>query len=111
MRDRTAPEDASDHRGALEDELLALRQAVDARGDQRLDRVGNPLRAVAVLEEHSDGLLPEERVALGLLEQTCAHLERQLVLCEQRIDELLARVARERLELDGRRPHAPAAPV
>ncbi len=43
--DRAAPEDAADHGAAVEQRLLLRRQVVDAGGDQRLERVGDPRRA------------------------------------------------------------------
>ena len=67
--DRAFPEDPADHGGALEQALLVSPQPVDARGDHRLERVGNPLRRGPALEQHPGRLLDEERIALGLLEQ------------------------------------------
>ena len=66
--DRAVPEDPADHGGAMEECLLVGRQVVDARGDQRLQRVRDALGEVvaAALEQHPDRLLDEERVALGL---------------------------------------------
>ena len=55
-------------------------QAVDARGDERLQRVGDALAAAArPLGEHAHRLLDEERVALGLREHGLG-VERQVEL-------------------------------
>ena len=60
-----APEEAADDGRALKGGLLGRRQAVDAGGDQGLERLGDPRAAVAAFREHLDRLLDEERVALG----------------------------------------------
>ena len=85
-------------------------QAVDARRDQCLQRVGDALEAVArTLREHAHGLLDEERVALGL-RQHGAQVERHVEIGGECSDELGALVLAQRLELDRRRAHAAAAP-
>ena len=65
----------------------------------------------AFLEQHAHGLLDEQRIALGLVEQPRLYLLRDVVLCEQCVGELLALVTRQRLELDRRRTHASSAPA
>ena len=112
--DRAVPEDAADHRRPLEERLLGRRQRVDARRDQGLERVGDPLGPVLAvgLDEHPDRLLDEERVALGLLEQVgprAAGL--QPVARQQRVDQLLAFGRVQRVELDRGRAHPPSAPA
>ena len=98
---RTREEGSAHDRAALQQDLLAGRQPVDARTDQRLQSVGDPVAAVAaLLDEHADRLLDEERVALRLLEQARRDVLRDLVLREQRCGELFTLLARERLELD-----------
>ena len=64
---RAAPEDAADHRGGLQCRLLDGRQQVDARGEHRVDRVGDISFGIAdvALERGREQLLQEERVALG----------------------------------------------
>ena len=110
--DRSRPEDAPDDGGALEQSLLPERQPVDARGDQRLHGVGDPLhRAVAAfLEQHPDGLLEEERVPAGLLEQVRANGRGEIPAGKECVDQLGALDAVERVQLDGGRPHAAPAP-
>ena len=105
------PEDAADDRSALERDLLAPRQPIDAGRDDRLEGVGDPLPGAPALEQHPRRLLHEERVALGLLQQRTAVVERELAVGEQRIDELLAVGLAERLQLDRGRAQAAAAPA
>src|SRR5581483_9056381 len=83
-------------------------EAVDARGDERLQRVRDALGA-RVLGEHAHGLLDEERIPLRLREHRCV-VDRQLQLLGERGDELLALVRLQRLELERRRADAAAAP-
>ena len=111
VSDGAFPEDAADHRRALEQALLVLRQPVDAGGDHRLERVGDPLGGRPALEQHPRRLLDEERVPLGLLEQRAALGRRQLAIGEQRVEQFLALLGRQRLELDRRRAQAAAAPA
>src|SRR5581483_11086976 len=96
---RTAPEDAADHRATVQQRLLVRRQVVDAGRDQRLKRVRDALGQVlaAALEQHPDRLLDEERVALGLLEQVAARLGGEAVLRQQRLQQLLALVEPQRI--------------
>ncbi len=111
MIDCSRPEGASDHRAALEHDLRSCRQPVDARADHRLERVGDAIAALgSLLHEHPHRLLHEEGVALGLVEQACAHLPRHPVFFEQRICKCLAVFAPERFELDRGRAYSPASP-
>ena len=109
--DGAFPEDPSDHRGALQQPLLVAGQPVDARRDDRLQRVRNPLRGRTALEQHPRRLLDEERIALGLLQQRPALGGRELVIGEQRVEELLALFRSERLELDRGRAQSPSTPA
>ena len=116
--ERALPEHAPDDRCALEKRLPRRRQMVDARGDERLERVGDASRPAvpgAALEQHADRLLDEQRVALGPLEQLLRQRGRDLTrgsgeLDDELLDEQLALVRRERLQLDRGRAHAPSAP-
>ena len=109
--DRALPEDPADHGGALEQPLLVPPQPVDAGRDHRLERVGDPLRRGPALEQHPGRLLDEERVALGLLEQRLPLRGRELAVGEQRVEQLLALLGRERLELGRSGAEAAAAPA
>ena len=111
MLERAAHEEPA-HRGCtLDQRALRRRQAVDARCDERLERVGDALGACTrALREHPDHLLDEERVALGLREHG-RRVDRQLERPGQRRHELGALQRLQRLELDRRRAHAAAAPA
>ena len=77
MRKRARPEDPSDHRRALQQEFLARRQTIDARGDQCLQRVRNAIeRTVAALEHHAHRLFDEERIAFRLINEVRAYVRR-----------------------------------
>ena len=69
MLERAAHEEPAHGGSALDQRALRRRQPVDARRDERLERVGDPLGAGArPLRQHADRLLDEERVPLGLRE-------------------------------------------
>ena len=107
---RPEHEDPAHHGGALEQQPLRAGQPVDARGDERLQRVRDPLGAAArALREHAHGLLDVERVALGLREHGLG-VDADVELRRQRRDELGALLGRQRLELDGGGADAAAAP-
>ena len=112
MLERPAPEDAADHGAAVEQGLLLRGQVVDAGGDHRLKRVGDPRRGslAVALEQHPDRLLDEQRVALGLREHVLPRVGRERVVGKQRSEQLLALVMAKRVELDRRRAHAASAP-
>src|SRR5215211_8867399 len=68
--DRAAPKRPPDHGCALEHGPTLRSEAVDPGSDQRLNGVRNlRRRATPTLGEHANGLLEEQRVALGLVEQ------------------------------------------
>ena len=72
--------------------------------------------ARAALDEHADGLLDEERVALGALDRLLRECLRPLArrageLIEQLLDELRALLLGQRIELDRGRAHAAPAPA
>src|SRR5262249_56897257 len=95
---------ANDRRG-LEQQALALRQAVDARGEQRLDRrrnaqrgnrpetaVGAPLALEpARLYERLDDLLDEERIAARALAHEITYLPQAGVTAEELVERTFAR--------------------
>ena len=111
--DRAGPEAAADYRRPLQRRLRHRVESVDARCDQRLQRVrdpgGGPLLAELGHRQHD--LLEEERIAFGLGEQGAARLWRELVATRERVDQLLAVGRTEGLELDRRRADAASAPV
>ncbi len=117
MLDRALPEHPADDGRALEQGLPGRRQVVDAGRDQRLERVRDAIRAAvrAALDEHADRLLDEERVPLRALQEPLRKRRRQLAgraceLGDELLDEQLALLGGERLELDRRRAHAPSTP-
>jgi hypothetical protein len=108
--ERAAHEQPPHRGGALEQPALHDGQTVDPGCDQRLQRVGDPLRPAALpLREHADRLLHEERVALGLGEHGVG-VDRDADLRGEGEDELGALLRRQRLELERHRAHAAAAP-
>src|SRR5919106_2090073 len=118
MLERPLPEDTASHGGALERCLARRRQVVDAGGDERLQRVGDATRATvahSALDQHPDRLLDEERIPLGALEQLCRKSRRQLTgrtckLDDELVDQQLALLGGQRLELDRGRPDTASAP-
>ena len=67
VSERAADEDAAHDGRALDEATRRGGKPVDARGDQRLERVGDPLLpALGLLREGADRLLHEQRVSLGL---------------------------------------------
>jgi hypothetical protein len=73
--DRALPEDAPDERCTLQHAFLDRREPVDARSDQRLQRVrdrAGDFPLAVLLDEHPDHLLDEQRVALRDVEDLVA---------------------------------------
>ena len=119
--DGAPPEDLSDHGGALQHRQLVLAEPVEAGGEHRLHRLRHAQRvdggerlepAVAldedaVLDEHPQHLLEEERVAAGRAADRVRGLgvERAGEVLEQRARLL----ARQRRQLDRRPTPRPAA--
>ena len=80
--DRPAPEGAADHRSPLQHRFLVRGEPVDAGGDERLQRVGDPLgklgqRPPLAFREHAHRLFDEERVPFRLLEERLASAARE----------------------------------
>ena len=111
LDDRTPPELLADHRGALQDRLLLGLEAIEARGEQGVDRgrdrqlpdvARDPAVAVehegAVVDEHADELLDEERVAVGGALDVRCDRRVQLRGAEQVREQGVDVVAVERLE-------------
>ena len=103
-RQGAGPEEAADDGRLLHDVLLLGRQAIEARGEERLDRVGEGdargaarrhpsvpfARDRTLVDEAAQELLDEERVALGAGHDLGAQLGWKLVDPEQPVDELAA---------------------
>ena len=87
IADRATVEQLALERGAFYDGALVRLEAVDARGEQRLDRRRNANLPEVVLGAHRQHLLDEQRVAFGCLEEALAQVRRQLGAREQLLDE------------------------
>ena len=91
---------------------------VDAGGDERLEGVRDAVRRPVPrtpLDEHADRLLDEERVALGSLQHLLRERRRHLArrareLGDELLDQELALLHGQRLELDRRRADAASSP-
>ena len=79
---RSAPEDAADHRCRLERRLLDRRQQVDARREHRVDGVRH-LLGVADVACLGAELLQEEGIALGALDDLAAELAVEVAAIER----------------------------
>ena len=110
-RDGAAMEQPALDGGALQHGPLARLQAVDARGEQRMDRRRHRLVAgVGIVGEHGEHLLDEERVPLGrtndALPETRSHGE----VADQSLDQVAGLGVAQRREGNeagagpGRRP-------
>ncbi len=110
-RERTPPEDAPDHRGVLEHLPVLTRERVQASGDDRLHRRGQPGDEVGrALGDGRRQLLEEQRVAAARVDETVRVPRGLLRPREQRADELVCVLVIERLQVDRRVPREPAAP-
>jgi hypothetical protein len=110
--ERALPERLADDRRLLHDLALDRVERVQARGQQRVDGVGQrPGRLGALLTQAADHLLGEERVTAGALGDELDHGRDVGALGHQRRDQLAGLVGRQRLEEDRRRGTAAAAPV
>jgi hypothetical protein len=109
LEDRATPEHAADQGTVAEDRAGSRRERVDARGDQRLQRVRDPHGgALALLDQHSDRLLDEQRVPFGLLEEDAAKPVGQRRPLDEGVHELGRLRVGQRRELD--RDRAAPAP-
>ena len=122
--DRGPPEDAPDDGCPLHDRPVAGCQPVQPRGDEGGDGRGHgnagqvaghdPAAALlaqhAVVDEHRDQLLDEERVALGGVADAPSQADVQPGLADELRDQLLRLDLAERLEQDGRGVELAAAP-
>ena len=88
-----------DDRTALEHGALAGAEPVEARSEERLDRLGNPLLGQPAFEREGEELLEEERVALGGLDDARSLVRFEDAAAEP-VDEGLGVVGREGVELD-----------
>ena len=124
-RHRAGVEHLALHRAAFHHRALLGIEAVQARGEQQLDgrrhrEVGQILGRAphlpvesqqAVVDQHADHLLDEQRVTVGRREDALASRRRQVVLAEQVVEQFDGGIAGQRLEQDRRRVHLAAAPL
>ena len=109
---RSGPEDLADHRRVLEDRLFLGREAVEARGDDPLERLGE--RHVfrgAALEVELCELLCVQRVALRAIQQRLLDLGRQNAAREDLRDQDRGLLRGEGSEPDHRGVQRSAAPA
>ena len=110
--DRARPEHLADDRGILEQLLLARREAVEAGGDDALERLRQrQLLRRAPLEVELDELLGVERIPARALEQSLLRVRREHRAVEQLADQLGRLLVREGRERECRRVQLAAAPA
>ena len=90
------PERPAEHRADLDEPSLVLREAVEAREDRRLHRIGQRVERAAALHERADELAGVEGVALGPRDDALDDLG--LLRLEEVLDELRDGAVGERLE-------------
>src|SRR6476661_6896868 len=78
---RAGPEDFSEYGGVLHQTLFIVAQAVEARRDDSLDRLGQLVRR-STLDVEARELLGVERIAAGAFEQLALRVDRQDGLLE-----------------------------
>jgi hypothetical protein len=101
----------ADDRGTLDDRALAGAEAVEPRGEERLDRGrGNDVPVEAALGQHGEHLLDEERVALRRLRDPRPGLPWKRPVADDLGDEELRLLVRESLEQHRGRADLPPAP-
>src|SRR5438034_4934227 len=113
VRDRARPKHSADDRGMLRGLLLAGRELVDARFDQRLKAARNgkrldALEKLATAEigrpdrgEHADRLFQEERIAAGVAQETFDRAGGEVRRAQEARKKRLALSSRERGESEG----------
>ena len=112
LGDRAAPEHAADQGAVAEHRPRFRRQGVDPGRDERLQGVRDPHGGtLSLLDEHPHGLLDEERVALGLVEEDAPQPVRQGGALHERVDERRRLGVRQRRQLDRDRPSPSTAPA
>ncbi len=110
--DRPAPEHPPHERAVTEHRPRIRGQRVDARRDQRLQRVRDADgRALTLFDEHPDRLLDEQRVALRLVEEHGPQPVGQRRTFDECVDELRDLGLWKRPELDRNRSSSPSAPT
>ena len=104
----------AEHGAVLEQPPLVRREAVEPRGDQGMQRLGDVERGdlargpvdgavldeIAAVEEHAHGLDGVERHALGAGEDLLARLRGEAG--DEAVEEVAHRLLRERIEVDAR---------
>ena len=103
-------EDLAFDRAALDHRPFVVAEPVEARLKQRLNRRRDGRRGAALLVDHRDHLLDEQRVPVGGREDPAADLAVERRAVEQVVEELVDVARRKRLEQDRRCVRLAAAP-
>lgn len=124
VRDRAPVEDGAGDRSGLEHDALLPAKPVEPRGEERRDRRRNGDRARpdrppssligrerALVDEHGDHLLGEERVALRGLRDPGTHLRREPRAPEQLLSHAAGLLLREGRQQDALRALVPLHPA
>ena len=111
LADGLLPEALTDDRGGLQQPPLVGVERVEAGRQHRVDAVGQlPDAGALLLAKPVDHLLGEQRVAAGPVRDLLGELASPGPAGQQRPDELLGLVARQRVERDRRRVPPAATP-
>ena len=108
LQGRSAPEDAADHGRGLERGLVAALEPVDARREDRLDRI-RQLLGRAGLDEGCQQLLEKERIPLGSFDQCASRPVRELA-GNQLVEHCCGLARRQGVQPDERGVPAATAP-
>src|SRR5581483_4111927 len=95
LRDRARGEDRADDGGPLDRDALVVREPVEPRCEERLDRRRDAAARAALLAEHRDELLQEERVAGGA-DDDLLELRLVALACEVADEQAALLVAQDR---------------
>ncbi len=110
-RQRSCPKDLADHGGVMQQRLPVGRERVEARGDRRLDGLGDRDLSIGDFAKHPGALLRVERVAIGALQQRSFGVGRKGGSVEQDRDQSLRLLLAERRERECGRVSFPTAPA
>ena len=112
LGDRASPEHATDEGPVAHDRPRRRGKPVDPGRDQRLHGVRDPhgRGLVALLGEHPDRLLDEERVPLRLVQERRPQAARQRRIRDERVDEERGVLLRKRPQVDRDRAASASSP-